>query len=287
MPPILPSGRRHPLSGPPTHPDRPAYRIVGVETSPKERTVPAPEPDPVRRTRARRRAIVLVLHGGKARSSATVTGRSLSWLRALALAPHPRADRSTGRASACGSCATAPSGGTATAPARIEDARWALDRIRAELGDVPGRAARPLDGRPDGLPRRRPRLGRAASSPWPRGCRRASRSAPLAGRRLHAAHGRRDRITRAGDTRAYVERARAVADEATFTDMGDRGHYLLRGVAAWNAFAVDARTPGARARADPAALPESSSGLRMKLSCFIRRRALPSFMERNRFVSCR
>ncbi len=61
----------------------------------------------------------------------------------------------------------------------------------------------------------------------------------LAGRELHAAHGRRDRITRAADTRAYVDRARAVASAASYTDMGDRGHYLLRGIAAWNAFAVD------------------------------------------------
>ena len=62
----------------------------------------------------------------------------------------------------------------------------------------------------------------------------------LAGKQLHAAHGRRDRITRPDDTRAYVERAGEVAPSAaTFTDMGDRGHYLLRGIHAWNAFALD------------------------------------------------
>jgi dienelactone hydrolase len=61
----------------------------------------------------------------------------------------------------------------------------------------------------------------------------------LAGRQLYAAHGRRDRITSAAATRAYVERADAVADLASYTDMGDRGHYLLSGLAAWNAFAVD------------------------------------------------
>ena len=61
---------------------------------------------------------------------------------------------------------------------------------------------------------------------------------------LHAAHGRRDHITRAQDTRAYVERAREVASAASYTDMGERGHYLLRGVHAWNAFAVDGRPAG-------------------------------------------
>jgi len=61
----------------------------------------------------------------------------------------------------------------------------------------------------------------------------------LTGRELHAAHGRRDRITRARDTRAYVERARTVATAASFTDMGERGHYLLTGIHAWNELAVD------------------------------------------------
>ena len=45
--------------------------------------------------------------------------------------------------------------------------------------------------------------------------------AALAGRSLHAAHGRRDHITSAQATRDYVDRARAVATEASFTDMGD------------------------------------------------------------------
>jgi predicted esterase len=63
--------------------------------------------------------------------------------------------------------------------------------------------------------------------------------AALTGKELHAAHGRRDRITRAVDTRAYVDRARAVASAASFTDMGDRGHYLLTGIHAWNGFAED------------------------------------------------
>ena len=34
--------------------------------------------------------MVLVLHGGKARSSAAVTGRSLTWRRAQGLARTPR-----------------------------------------------------------------------------------------------------------------------------------------------------------------------------------------------------
>jgi predicted esterase len=55
----------------------------------------------------------------------------------------------------------------------------------------------------------------------------------LAGKRLVAAHGTRDRITSAKATQAYVRRASSVAD-ARYVDMGPLGHYLLRGRSQWN-----------------------------------------------------
>ena len=60
----------------------------------------------------------------------------------------------------------------------------------------------------------------------------------LAGKHLVAAHGRRDRITNARATAAYVQRAREVAASARFVDMGPLGHYLVKGVRRWNATAV-------------------------------------------------
>ncbi|MGH3345722.1 MAG: alpha/beta hydrolase, partial [Nocardioides sp.] len=62
--------------------------------------------------------------------------------------------------------------------------------------------------------------------------------AALAGKRLVAAHGRRDRITSARATRGYVERARRAGAEASYVDMGRVGHYLLRRVGAWNELAL-------------------------------------------------
>ncbi len=114
-----------------------------------------------------------------------------------------------------------------------------------EVGDVPvvlvghsmgGRAACQRGG---------PSLWSVGWSPSRPGCRPAESVDALTDRELHAAHGRRDRITRAADTRAYVERAAEVASATSFTDMGDRGHYLLTGIHAWNAFAMD------RVRRDP------------------------------------
>ena len=69
----------------------------------------------------------------------------------------------------------------------------------------------------------------------------------LAGKRLLAAHGRRDRITSYRATRRTVERAREVAASAELHDMGRIGHYMLRRVSAWNDFAVDRSLAAARA----------------------------------------
>ena len=188
-------------------------------------------------TPGRTEAMVLVLHGGKARSSAPVNGRSLTWRRAQGLARTLGASlHADGIALWVLRYRTVGWNGDGTD--KVEDARWALDRIRAEIGEVPvallghsmgGRTAcRAADHE---LVR-----GVVALAPWlPPG----EPVAALAGRDLYAAHGRRDHITRAADTKAYVDRARAIATAASFTDMGDRGHYLLRGARAWNAFAVD------------------------------------------------
>ena len=59
----------------------------------------------------------------------------------------------------------------------------------------------------------------------------------LSGKRLYAAHGRRDRITSYRQTAAYVDRARQVAEHAELTSMGPVGHYMLNRVSAWNRFA--------------------------------------------------
>jgi len=183
------------------------------------------------------RAAVLVLHGGKEHAPAPVTVRSLSLQRAGALA------RTLGRRLHEENVAVRLLryrcvGWNGDGADTIADARWALDVVRDELGDLPvvlighsmgGRAAcRVADHESV--------LGVVALAPWlPPG----EPIEPLAGKELYAAHGRRDRITRARDTRAYVERAGAVARAASFTDMGDRGHYLLSGLHAWNAFILD------------------------------------------------
>ncbi len=183
------------------------------------------------------RATVLVLHGGKDRSRKTVTGRSLSWQRGAALG------RALGRRLHEDGVAVRllryrSVGWNRDGADKIADARWALDGIRDELGEVPVvLVGHSMGGRTAcHVADDRSVMGVIALAPW---LTSGDPVEPLTGKELHAAHGRRDRITRAGDTRAYVERAAAVASATSFTDMGDRGHYLLSGIHAWNAFTVD------------------------------------------------
>jgi pimeloyl-ACP methyl ester carboxylesterase len=119
----------------------------------------------------------------------------------------------------------------------VADARWALDRVRAELGALPVvLLGHSMGARTSVHVADDPQVrGVVALAPWFPG---GEPVAPLAGRRLVAAHGSRDRITSARATRAYVERARHAGADASFVDMGQVGHYLLRRVGAWNHLAL-------------------------------------------------
>jgi pimeloyl-ACP methyl ester carboxylesterase len=182
-------------------------------------------------------AVVVMLHGGKDHSDQAVDTRSLSWRRSAVM------QRDVARRFQAAGASTwllrfdrrGWNGGTD----RIADARRGLDDVRRELGDVPvvllghsmgGRTAVHVADHPSVR-------GVVALAPWlPPG----ESVAALAGKRLYAAHGRRDRITSAQATAAYVQRAAEVAEVAEFRDMGPLGHYLLRGREAWNDVALQA-----------------------------------------------
>lgn len=180
------------------------------------------------------RGLVLLLHGGKATSTVPVDSRSASWRRFAALQ----------RAITPGAHAAGVStwllryrerGWNAGSP--VVDARWALEQVRREVGDLPvvllghsmgGRTAVHVADDPAVS-------GVVALAPW------WSAGDPVrtvSGKHVRAAHGRTDKITSYRMTEAYVARASAVAASASLTDMGRIGHYLLRRVDAWNAFAL-------------------------------------------------
>ena len=180
------------------------------------------------------RGIVLMLHGGADRGSNPVDDRSLSWRRSRWMM-----SEISGRLHAGGMepwlLRYSMKGWNGTP---VRDARWALDEIRRQHGDLPvvllghsmgGRTAVAVADDPSVM-------GVVALAPWlPRG----EPVRALAGKHFTAAHGPKDRITRFKDTRYYVERAADVAASATLTPMQGLGHYMLKGRGRWNSFAAD------------------------------------------------
>jgi predicted alpha/beta-hydrolase family hydrolase len=171
-----------------------------------------------------------MLHGGTQQSTALVDGRSASWRRS-AVMQRALARPAHDAGASVWLLRYRRRGWNGGMP--VADARWALGRIREELGEVPvvllghsmgARTA--VHVADDPLVQ-----GVVALAPWfPPG----EPVAALSGRRLVAAHGRRDRITSYDATAAYVDRAGRVATSAELRDMGALGHYLVKGARTWN-----------------------------------------------------
>lgn len=183
------------------------------------------------------RAIALVLHGGAQTGTTPVDGRSLSWRRGRALARQLSPGLTAGGVGVVLLRYRVKGWNERPGhdPAPVTDARWALDEIR-DRHDLPVAIVGHSMGARTGVAVADDPsvLGVVALAPW---LPADEPVAPLAGKILRAAHGRRDRITSARATRAYVERAGTIAD-AEFTDMGFVGHYLLQRVGLWNAVAA-------------------------------------------------
>jgi predicted alpha/beta-hydrolase family hydrolase len=183
--------------------------------------------------------LVLMLHGGQADGLGDVDDGSASWRRS-----HWMMNQVAGRLNRAGADVWLLRYGVrgwnarrGSPPSPVPDARWALDQVRRERGDVPvvllghsmgGRTAVAVADDPTVV-------GVVALAPWlPPG----EPDVTLAGKRFSAAHGRSDRITSFRQTQAFCRAAERVASTVELHDMGRVGHYMLRRIPAWNAFAV-------------------------------------------------
>lgn len=182
---------------------------------------------------------VLMLHGGAEHGRQPVDGRSLALRRTRAMydAVRPRLLDEGVAVSLLRFSVRGWNAGSSPAPPPVVDTRAALDTLAERHPGVPvvlvghsmgARAAAHAADHPAVV-------GVVGLAPWLPG---DDPVAPLAGRHLVAAHGRRDRITSARHTQRYVERAAEVAASARFVDMGRLGHYMLTGVRRWNEIAV-------------------------------------------------
>lgn len=212
------------------------------------------EPHLTRSDVADPRALLLMLHGGRAQGHDPVDQRSASWLRSRWMLSRIEARMHAAEVGVwlLRFRVRGWNAGTGPVPAPVPDARWALARIREEHGPLPvvllghsmgARTAVAVADDPHVA-------GVVGLAPW---LPADEPVAPLRGRHLAVAHGRADRITSPRASEAFAQRARRVAASTEFADLGPVGHYMLRGMGAWDDFAaqralriVDAATDAGR-----------------------------------------
>lgn len=181
------------------------------------------------------RGLVLMLHGGAETNLDPVDRRSLPWVRSRVMMGQLR--RAFHRADLdvwlLRYRVVGWNHGHAEHPSPVQDARWALDEVRAAHGSLPvvllghsmgARTATTVadDENVHGV---------VGVAPWfPPG----HPVSALAGKHLVAAHGRADRVTNFAATQQFVRRAEPVAASTDFVDMGELDHYMLKGLRQWN-----------------------------------------------------
>ena len=194
-------------------------------------TVPHPHPHElvpsvaVRPAEGETRAVVLMLHGGRENSMDPTHHRQLAGARMVPFAA------SVARRGAAGGVAVwslryRVRGWNGEQMSPVPDARWALDRVRQEHGDVPvvlvghsmgGRTAVRVAG-DDGV------VGVVALAPW---LPKAEPFEQLRGRRLLLAHGTADRVTSPAASQRYADRAREVAARVDVVMVGAETHAMV------------------------------------------------------------
>ncbi|ASR39467.1 alpha/beta hydrolase [Prauserella marina] len=195
-----------------------------------------PELSVVGRARGPVGGVALVLHGGSEFSSAAVRPWRLAYLRMLPFAI------ALSRSGAWHGLdvrllRNRVRGWNEPAMDPLADARWALDRIRAERPGVPvvlvghslgGRVALRAADDPAVV-------GACALAPWtPQG----EPVEPVAGRAVLIAHGTHDRVTSPVESLRYAEEADPKAARLARFEVAAEGHAMLRRPSLWNRLVV-------------------------------------------------
>jgi alpha-beta hydrolase superfamily lysophospholipase len=181
-------------------------------------------------------AIVLVLHGGRARGTDAVHPWSLAVLR---MAPFARALRRAGAADGLvvARIRYRQRGWNGSAQAPVHDARWALEQLTATFPGVPvGLVGHSMGGRTaihvaDNAAVR----SVVALAPW---LETYDPIEPLRDRRVLIAHGDLDRVTDPTRSADFATRLQGIAESATYVSMLGEKHSMLGRAGVWHDMAA-------------------------------------------------
>jgi acetyl esterase/lipase len=187
-----------------------------------------PRLEPVGAQPARPPAVVLVLHGGQARSTESGEPKRLAYRRML-----PFAWMLARRGLAVSMLRYRVRGWNAPARDALVDARWATGEIADRHPGVPvvllghsmgGRAALAAAGAPNVA-------AVCALAPWLDGSNPVGQ---LAGRTVLIAHGDRERYTDPAESYAYALRAKTAGVSICRFELPGAGHFMLSRIGDWN-----------------------------------------------------
>jgi pimeloyl-ACP methyl ester carboxylesterase len=172
------------------------------------------------------KAAVLVLHGGRANSTAPTASRQLAVARMAPIARHLVSAGATSGL-AVYRLRFRLRGWNRTGADAVHDAQWAIRELRGRHGDIPvilvghsmgGRTAMRVAGE-DAV------TAVVGLAPW---MLPGEPEAQLAGRQLLVIHGTVDKTTSWRNSRTFVQQVRPIAAEAGWIGLRGSGHGLLR-----------------------------------------------------------
>ncbi|SDJ19871.1 Alpha/beta hydrolase family protein [Frankineae bacterium MT45] len=177
-------------------------------------------------------AVVLVLHGGREESYAPVRPWALAPLRMRPFVSSLRRS-GAGHGLVVASLRFGQRGWNGEASSPVPDARWALQQLREEFGDVPfGLVGHSMGGRTALAAADEAQVQSVvALAPW---IERSDRIKPLTDRDLLVLHGDHDRLTSAAASKIFVEKAATLATTASYVEVRGDNHPMLRRAAVWH-----------------------------------------------------
>lgn len=177
------------------------------------------------------KAVVLVLHGGRTNSYEPVRARHLSPSRMIPFARllHRWGSR---HGLAVWSLRNRVRGWNGEERSPVQDARWALDKIRAEHADIPVYLVGHSMGGSVAIAVADDPLVKAIVSlaPWTDA---DSPAEPVRGRSVLIMHGDKDKWTSAPSSQQFAERAAGLAKEIFYVRLSGAGHFMFDKIAIW------------------------------------------------------